>query len=215
MVSLLGLSDPGLLVDPACGIGSTLWAAESEMRTRSIPIRLVGIEINGEVAEAARAMAAVLGVEAEISQGDALRSIPECRYIVCQPPLGLRLRDAVALTSVDGTRDGELAFVDRCCSALLPGGRAVLQLGRGWLFRRGDAGRVREWLSDRFHVVSIIGLPSGAVAGTAIPSCLVVIDAAAPGPTLVADLDDDWQQQLSDGGAFLAAFREHTEGGVG
>lgn len=207
--AMINLLQPrsGLLLDPFCGAGTLLWAARDFATQRGVSLTCAGIDVNSTVAGLARSLAALSGGDARIETEDALRSLPRAvNYVVSEPPMGLRLSVPVG-TAIGPTVDGDVASIEKCLECLLPGGRAVLHLGRRWLAQGRQAADLRHWISDSFFVRALIGLPSGLFAGTGIPTCLAVVDATpTTQETLVADLADDWEAQLSLGGAFLDEY---------
>lgn len=92
--------------------------------------------------------------------------------------------------------------------ALKPNGRAVLLTSRSWTYREGDASRLRSYLSERYRVVALIGLPATLSQFSSLPLLMTVIDLSDNGPTLVGDLGDDWLEELSDGGAVWSDIDE-------
>jgi SAM-dependent methyltransferase len=94
---LLGLARPssalarslsGLAVlDPACGGGALLAAAEGLARRAGGRLRLLGIDLSPLAARAAKARLALLGADARLAQGDALaRPWPACDLVLANPP---------------------------------------------------------------------------------------------------------------------------------
>ncbi len=211
-------------LDPFCGTASLLWTVLERTAERLLPAQLVGIEVNQAVAAVARALASSAPGNVEIVTGNAFQlldradsaaaednraSLTRVDAVVSQPPLGLRLPTPHELSTGEVTTDGDLAALDLCVRALRPGGRAVLQTARSWTFKSGQAQRYRTHLAARHHVAALVGLPAGAVLGASIPSLLVVIDKSSPGPTFVAQLDHDWQEQLKPDGAAREHLLEH------
>jgi type I restriction-modification system DNA methylase subunit len=115
---------------------------------------------------------------------------------------------------LDGSRttDGEAAAVDISLRSLQQGGRAVFHLGAGFTFKQ-TLEHYRQHLAKEFRVGALIGLPTGAMPGTAIRSVLLVIDRAEPGETFIAQLGEDWEAQLGSGGAAIEAALAHLDGG--
>ena len=94
---LLGLARPspalaralsGLAVlDPACGGGALLAAAERIARRAGGRLRLLGIDLSPLAARAAAARLALLGADARVARGDALsRPWPACDLVLANPP---------------------------------------------------------------------------------------------------------------------------------
>lgn len=204
---LLNPVDPGKVLDPCCGVGTLLWAVLDEAQHHRVHVDIYGIEINATVASIARSLGSLSAASVDVATADGLSTAPiSVRYVVAEPPLGVRLREPADLAVGISTTDGDLAFVDRCVSNLAPGGRAVIHTSRRWLWQAGAAAELRARLAARFRITALIGLPPGLFAGTSVDSTLVVIDATEPGNTLMAELGDDWEEQLAPGGAFLSAY---------
>lgn len=102
-------------------------------------------------------------------------------------------------------------MLDRIVQLLGRRGRAVLYLPAGVTFR-ATGQQYRSYLATRFWIAAILGLPSGAVAGTGIRSVLMVIDKVPSTDTFVAHLGEDWASQLAPGGAALQAALAHIDG---
>jgi type I restriction-modification system DNA methylase subunit len=115
------------------------------------------------------------------------------------------------LSGGSSTKDGTIAAIDLCLQALRPGGRAVLHLPAN-ITCSTSGERYRQTLVNKYRVAAVIGLPSGAVTGTAIRSVHLVIDKAKPGETFVAQLGEDWTAQLAPRGAALQAALAHLDG---
>ncbi len=215
-------------LDPFCGTASLLWALADRVSDRMPPPRITGVEVNATTAGIARALTDLAPATVELLTGDAFRVLAPTYAgaplddrsaapligvdaVLTQPPMGLRLNEPYELSSGEATRDGDLACLDLCLRALAPGGRGVLQTSRGWTSKSGQAQRYRAHLAAHHHVAALVGLPAGAVLGAQIPSLLVVIDKATRGQTFVAQLDQDWQEQLAPDGPALRALLEHLE----
>jgi hypothetical protein len=148
----------------------------------------------------------------EIAQSDAFTAdLPPARCVVSSPPSGVRLPASHELLDGTMTHDGDYVAVDRILRVLADGGRGVLHVSAGFTFK-ANGERFRRYVADHFRVAAVIGCPSGTVSGTSIRSALLVIDNAEPGETFVAQLGEDWETQLTPGGAALDAALEHVDG---
>lgn len=201
------------VLDPFCGLGTFLWEAVDVAREQGMSLeRAVGVELNMETADMAQAIAEAAPTPSEVVIGDAFRiELDFASAVVSSPPMGMRLQEPYRLVDGRDTRDGDLAAIDRALSALAPGGRAVVQVAPGVAFRQ-TATAYRSYLASQFRIAAVIGLPSGAVPGAAIGSLILVIDRADPTDTFIAQLGDDWRDQIAPGGAALAAALEHVNG---
>lgn len=210
---LAGSKLNGTVVDPFCGLGTYLWNSIDHAVGHGTGLReAVGVELNQVTAETTRSLAATAPIPVTIINGDGYGvNLPLSECVVAAPPLGMRLQEKPHLLDGTTTNDGELAAIDRCVRLLKPGGRAVLHLSRGFTFKSNGEG-YREYLATHLRVAALIGLPSGALTGTRIPSVLLVLEAAEPSLTFIAQLGEDWEDQLASNGAALQAALEHLDG---
>ncbi|MFF3391710.1 N-6 DNA methylase [Streptomyces sp. NPDC002669] len=157
----------GLVHDPACGIGSLLFAvagAEASSRT--------GQEISTGLLHLAQLRARLAGGnEARLEAGDSLR---EDRYsglraqlVVCEPPLGQTdwgreelLIDPRWELGAPPRAEGDLAWLQHCYSHTAPGGRTLIALAPSAAYRRSGR-RIRTELVRRGALASIVALPAG------------------------------------------------------
>lgn len=202
-------------LDPFCGSGSLLWNVVENLRAEGRRAGIAGIEINAEVFAGAHAIAQLSPMPVELTLGNAFE-VGQLRAdrIVTQPPFGVRLPTPHQLNSGDRTIHADLAAMDLCINALQAGGRAVMQVPVGWTFLGGAHERFRRHLAETCHVAAIISLPRGAVAAASLASTIAVVVAEQPGDTLVAHLEEDWQEELGPNGALyreLAAHLASTE----
>ncbi|MGY1679885.1 HsdM family class I SAM-dependent methyltransferase [Geodermatophilus sp. SYSU D01176] len=214
LVRLLGDTVPSSVTDPFAGLGSFLWAAADRTSAHGGVVELSGMDVNASLVELGSAIAQLCPFPFRLELGNSFTAeVAPVDAVISQPPAGLRLPEPRLLASGDATRDGDLAAIDVCLSQLRPGGRAVLHLSRGWTFRGGEAARYRAYLAQNWRVAALIGLPSGAFSGTAIPSVVLVVDRAAPGETFVAQLEANWAAELDEDSDVLRACLAHLRGG--
>jgi SAM-dependent methyltransferase len=201
------------LLDPFCGAGSFLWEAIDYAEEHRTGLNTVlGYDINQRTAEVARSIGSAAPVPVDIVAADALAAdLPLSTCVVSAPPFGLRVQEHHELLDGLITRDGDLVVLDRIVRLLGSGGRAVLHLPVGITFR-ATGEQYRRFLASQFRIAAILGLPSGAVAGTGIRSVLMVIEDAPSTDTFVAQLGEDWESQLAPGGAALEATLAHIDG---
>jgi SAM-dependent methyltransferase len=204
----------GLVLDPFCGAGEFLWAAVDRAEELGRRVSLMGRDISEQMVEIAFALASVAPVSTQIDRGDAYTSdFPRVGLVLTAPPLRPRLDSPAQLQDGIQTRDGEVAAIDVAVRTLLPGGRAVLQISAGPTFRP-DAEHYRRYLAERYRVGALIGCPSGSIPGTGRGAVLMVIDKSSPTETFVAQLGEDWEQQLSSDGTAMRAALAHLDGEV-
>lgn len=209
MVRLLA-PGPGITVlDPACGVGGSLLAvAEASDATR-----LQGWCSNDGILGAARTLGGLSGCAADFvghSFDETLGNDFAADSIISVLPFGVRLRERARLADGSMSNELDVALLDRITRWLKPGGRAVVAVAPRLLFS-ATAESLRKRLAREFRVVSIIELPAGIFQWTKIRVAIVVLENKPPTETLVARLSEDWTQQLSSSGQFLAAFRRHLE----
>jgi SAM-dependent methyltransferase len=212
LAQLLGDKVGGTVLDPFCGTGSFLWAVMDRAMQFDGPSEFVGREINANMAELAAEIARTGPMLAFVEAADSFHSeLPHADAIVTAPPFGGRLQERWQLASGGSTLELEVAAVDLCLRQLRPGGRAVFQLPSGFTFWHSSES-FRRYLASEFRVAALIGLPPGSTPGTNIRTVLLVVDRSVPGDTFVAQLGEDWQTQLSDGGAAMQVALEHIDG---
>ena len=188
---------PGETVfDPFAGFGGLL--ASVELVGQGQVGQLMGYEINQTAHEVASKVLSLLGREDNLSCVDSrTQQWPISNVVISSPPFGLRLDEAIDFP-FGRVREVDVAAVAWSAQALKPGGRAVLLTSRGWTFRSGSSSALRSWLASNYRVTALVGLPAVSPI-TQIPLMLVVIDNSPPSSTVVADLTDDWFEQLSAG----------------
>jgi type I restriction enzyme M protein len=83
--------------------------------------------------------------------------------VLANPPWGARPRDSEThshfrIPNADITG----LFLQHIAESLRPGGRAVIVVPEGTLFRPGPDRKIRQWLLEKFRVEGVISLPAGA-----------------------------------------------------
>jgi hypothetical protein len=202
------------LLDPFCGAGSFVWEAIDYAQDHQMGLNTVlGYDVSQRIADVARSIGSASPVPVEIIMGDSIQAdLPLSTCVVSAPPFSLRLQQKHrGLLDGSTTRDGDLVVLDRIVRLLGEGSRAVLHLPVGVTFR-SNGEPYRHFLASHFRMAAILGLPSGAVLGSGIRSILMVIEKAEPTDTFIAQLGDDWESQLSPGGAVLEAALAHIDG---
>ena len=194
MASIASVLSSESVFDPFVGLGTSLIATCKP--TPSANPSLLGYETNTSILQTAKRLMELLSVPANLSKTDSCtQPWPKTDVIVSVLPLGLRLPEPVELP-FGPTREADVASIYWAAEALNPGGRAVLLTSRGWTGRTGSSARLRQWLTENIRVTALIGLPALNKA-TALQSLLVVIDKTPQGDTVIADLGEDWLNQLS------------------
>ncbi len=180
MAALVG---PGQrLLDPACGLGGTLIAAE-----RKHPRNVVwGVDIDDDIASLTVMRMALLGVHGSVATFDFLEGAPagtntvisgdfpeEWDAIVAEPPMGTKVR-ALDSSLRPRTVDGDAHWLSVIAGALAPAGRAVVLLPASFS-SRGSSRHVRAELLVDGRVEAVIALPSRSVLNTSIQTHLWVV----------------------------------------
>ncbi|BBE48912.1 hypothetical protein RE2895_58430 [Rhodococcus erythropolis] len=211
VAELAGDAISGTVLDPFCGTGEFLWAAADRAVAASRSVELVGVDFSSQMIEIASSLASAAPVPARAIQGNAYSELPtDVDLVLSSPPLGLRLPTQHELLNGTSTKDGDLASIDVAIRSLRSGGRAVLQISPGVTFRaNGEA--YRQFLAENVRVAALIGCPRGTVPGTGTGSVLLVIDKLPPTKTFVSQLGEDWEDQLSSGGAAITAAVAHLD----
>jgi len=204
------IPDNSVIWDPFAGHGGNLLAGFRAAKANGSAVKLAGFEINQAVAKNANKLLSLTGIPAEIVVEDALHSQHvQAETILSVPPLGMRLHKPYE-TKFGTTNEGDIAVLVEICKSLKPGGRAVILTTRGWTARGNASAKLREWLSQNFHVVALIGLPP-VLSGASLAPLLVVIDNKEPGPTLIADLGSDWIDQLSPNSEIQTSIQQRSQ----
>ena len=100
--------------------------------------------------------------------------------ILATPPWGARRMRPSSGQFQFPTRNSETLFLQHVMANLRPGGRAVVALPEGSLFRLGSDRQVRKALVSEYSIDAVVSLPAGAFApSTGIAASLVVFRRAA------------------------------------
>ena len=198
--------------DPFAGSGST--AREAWIRfglTSDEQIQITGRAINNSVVELADVLnsASKSHVTMELGNSFMLPSIL-ADLVVTIPPLGMRLNEPIE-TPFGSTKNGDIAAIALAVSSLKPNGVAAMISPPGWTWsKEGQA--LRDWLSQNYHVIALLGLPPVLNKVTAISPVALVVRNSAPGNTVVGTLKEDWLIQSSDDQELKRAVNELLRG---
>lgn len=131
------------------------------------------------------------GKNAEYTLNNSLlktRQSEKADLVVTQPPWGLRftpndqdaLKSAKFLQFDKGGRipasAGDALWIQHALYNMNEQGRAIMLMPQGWLFRGGYDAKLRDYLLDNDFIESIIGLPSGLLSHTKIPTVILVLN---------------------------------------
>jgi hypothetical protein len=198
--------------DPFAGSGSN--TREAWIRFGLISeekIQITGREINSSIVELADVLnsASKSHVTIELGNSFMLPSIL-ADLVVTVPPLGIRLNDPIE-TPFGSTKNGDIAAIALALSSLKPNGVAAMISPPGWTWsKEGQA--LRDWLSQNYHVIALLGLPPVLNKVTAISPVALVVRNSVPGETVVGTLKEDWLTQSSEDQELKRAVDELLKG---
>ena len=222
---MLDLADPqpgDRVYDPCFGFGELLVGAARRLReaARAAPPRvwagirqagIFGIEINRLSHAVGLCRVLLTGIDRPgLELSDALeRPLPRSRSgdgfdcIMAVPPWGRRASRKPAVRFPFPSRQSETLFLQHVMANLRPGGRAVVALPEGPLYRLGPDRRMRKALLSSYSVDAVVSLPAGAFAPwTGIAVNLLVFRRAKPCSTVrFASISANaWKSALEAGG---------------
>lgn len=236
---MVELADPQLgdrVYDPCFGVGGLLVSAVSRLRRASLPEpgrhwrevtpSVFGVELNSTAFTIALCRLVLAGVqEPGLELGDALgRPLPKNRAaegfdcILASPPWGMHVSDAGTRQYPVPSANIENLFLQHVMANLRPGGRAVVALPEGTLFRSGADRQVRKTLLEEFRLDGVVALPEGAFAPcTAIPASLIVFqrDVQQPEVRFVSVSAKLWKSSQYDGAGYSDGYGVGNADGSG
>lgn len=119
--------------------------------------------------------------------------------VLSHPPFGLSYdtelyrapQDLLGRTS---RGKSELMMLQQMRASLRPGGRAIMAMAHGPLYRGGPEARIRQELLKRGEVEAVVGIGPNLFPGTGLPACLLVLrkpdpDAPAPNDVLLINAE--------------------------
>jgi hypothetical protein len=213
LFNLVGnLSGVKAFYDPFAGSGSN--TREAWIRfglTSEEKIQITGREINSSVVKLAEVLnsASKSHVTMELGNSFMLPSV-SADLVVTVPPLGMRLNEPIE-TPFGSTKNGDIAAIALAVSSLKPNGVAAMISPPGWTWsKEGQA--LRDWLSQNYHVIALLGLPPVLNKVTAISPVALVVRNSVPGETVVGTLKEDWLTQSSEDQELKRAVDELLKG---
>jgi type I restriction enzyme M protein len=191
------------IYDPCFGAAGLLTMAYEHVlrnlpktyRRGDIPIlNVYGIELNNSVSVIGIARLALAGIESpQLESGNSLErkasdNHPRDGYdiILADPPWGQRinkkdLEQGRFSHYAYRTSDTSSLFIQHALQQLKPGGRMVIVVPLGVLFRKGVDEQFRKMLIEQYTIISVIALPATSfLPYTAIPSSALVIQRGEP-----------------------------------
>ncbi|MFD6414886.1 class I SAM-dependent DNA methyltransferase [Streptomyces sp. NPDC060194] len=161
--------------DPACGIGTLLYALPPDGG-----LVRVGQDLDEASGRIARARATLAShPDTVITSGDSLRADGftglTADLVVCDPPTALTdwgredlMLDPRWEFGTPSRAEGELAWLQHAYSHVAPGGHALLVMPASVAYRKAGR-RIRAELVRRGVISKIVALPSGVASGHALP----------------------------------------------
>ena len=181
MADLLDPSPGERIYDPCFGTGGLLATVASRLHEKAMSMppkvwtevqqqSVFGIEINPSAYSIGLARVVLAGIEKPgLELDDALerplakdRSSEGFDCILAVPPWGGRVRPEIAAQFQVSATNIETLFLQHVMASLRPGGRAVIALPDGALFRTGPDQKVRKELLTDYCVEGVVSLPAGA-----------------------------------------------------
>jgi type I restriction enzyme M protein len=178
----------GLLVDAA----DTLWSHAHEMSPaewlRAVQTPVFGVEKNVELHLIAFVRLLLAGVRPALEVGDALEREAAGRHhdqgfdcVLVDPPIGSKVAQEHLYDFPIHGKTSENLFAQHAVRSLRPGGRAVISVAPGLLFRGGADYELRRWLLSEYQVEAVVRLPTRSrLPYTGIRPSLLVIRRAPP-----------------------------------
>ena len=200
MVELVDPREGERIYDPCFGVGGLLVRCSRHIaKQRAMQLKpgagdahesvLAGYEINGlsfliaairTLLEGHR-VALLLHGDALALPSDGLFKQQGFDVILACPPWGSAPQPASREHFVVPSSDCANLFLQHTANNLRDGGRAVVAIPEGTLFRDGPTKSIRRWLLENFEVEGVVSLPPGTFApATTIKANLLVLRKAKP-----------------------------------
>lgn len=189
----------GVLLDAA----TALWrrgrdvSAGEWARAQRVP--LFGVERNATSHLVGFVRLLLAGVRPALELGDALEREAAGRHhdqgfdcVLVDPPWGVRVDGAELYDFPIRGRNSETLFVQHALRSLRHGGRAVVVVPPGLLWRGGAEQELRTWMLTDFRVEAVVALPKGALKDlkSMQPTLLFVRRAPAAETVTFVELDE-------------------------
>lgn len=189
----------GVLLDAA----NALWrrgrdvSAGEWARAQRVP--LFGVERNATSHLVGFVRLLLAGVRPALELGDALEREAAGRHhdqgfdcVLAHPPWGARIDGAELYDFPIRGRSSETLFVQHALRSLRQGGRAVLVVPPGLLWRGGAEQELRTWMLTEFRVEAVVTLPHGALKNVTSmqPTLLFIRKASAAESITFVELDE-------------------------
>jgi type I restriction system adenine methylase HsdM len=181
------------IYDPTCGNGNSFISIAENYKNH---FNFFGQEINNELVSVAKMNMIIHKIASfEILEGDVLNNpkfierdnqLKKFDYVVSNPPFGVKNWNRNSEldyynrwnsnTGIPLNSNADLAFVLHALESLKVGGKAIMIVPHGVLFRGGAELNIRKYLIQIGYIKGIIGLPSKLYFGTGIPSCMIILE---------------------------------------
>jgi type I restriction enzyme M protein len=187
----------------------------AEVRSGRPPLKISGVEINADTFVVGLTRLVLSGVtDPQLELGNSLERVPSNNptadgfdLVIANTPWGAKILDEYGLRHYSiPSKDSVTLFVQHAISQLRPGGRAVLTVPPGNLFRGGREQALREMLLSEHTVDAVISLPAGVFHPfTSIPSCLLMLRRGGRTKSVrMVDLTTDKRIQAGKSGVFYS-----------
>lgn len=195
MVSLANISSGERVLDPFAGVGALLTEVARQTRADGREVSLFGQERNrlacawttlrmflSEHDEAKIVCASSLEAPAFIDPNGLTRF----DVVLCDGPFGTATHDHLTqsgdtfarFTRSYGTSlSTDAAVIQHVAASLNAGGRGILLLPHGFLFRKGPDQRIRQWLVESGLLQAAVGLPAKMLPHTSIETAVILLRA--------------------------------------
>ena len=178
LVALADLRPGEKIYDPCFGFGGILTTAsaavsktESHFQTRlqEVPLEISGVEVNSSAYTIGLARLILAGAEnPHLELGNSLERPSPANpkkdgfdVVLCDGPWGQRV-DLPGLEHFPvSTNDSTALFLQHSIGQLKPGGRCVIVIPKGSIFRQQRFAALRQWLFKTCHLETVITLPDG------------------------------------------------------
>ncbi|HYN36296.1 MAG TPA: N-6 DNA methylase [Actinomycetota bacterium] len=218
IVDLLAPSPGDRIYDPCFGTGGLLATAARRLRKEALQMppkawtdvqqrSVFGVEINPSAYSIGLARVVLEGIEHPgLELGDALerpvardRSSEGFDCILAVPPWGRRVQPEIGSHFPVPTTNAETLFLQHVMAALRRGGRAVIAVPEGLLFRAGRDRLVRKELLSDYCVEGVVSLPAGAFQPyTGIKTSLIVFRRDQPARSVRFLRVEEWPSCQQD-----------------
>ena len=178
LVALADLHPGEKIYDPCFGFGGILTTAcaavsktESHFQTRlqEVPLEISGVELLSSAYTIGLARLILAGAESpNLELGNSLERPSPANpkkdgfdVVLCDGPWGQRIDQPGLEHFPVPTNDSTALFLQHSIGQLKPGGRCVIVIPKGSIFRQQKFGALRQWLFKTCHLEMVIALPDG------------------------------------------------------